>query len=124
MAINSRQTPSPAVMSIVVAVPFMTPRTVVTAMLIGLISTTNPIHFGIVDESTRILLANMRGYTNIMLDPDTVSGRLAKTPIIEKIQLTLKAKKMINKIASSVPLIPSSGRKPSSSPVPQATSKA
>lgn len=112
MTISSRHNPIPNSTSDRFAVPPIKPRTVPTAILIGFRLTIVPIHLGMVEESTKIVLAKSNGYTKNMLEPDTVSGRFAKIPIMEKIQLTLKAKKMIYKTASvapTIPLLPSSG---------------
>ena len=43
-----------------------------------------------------------RGYIAIMLDPDTVSGRLATTPIRANIQLTPNAKNRMKAMASAI----------------------
>jgi|GEM_PF-4887562 len=78
----------PAASSTEVAVPWSSPRVSVAATLIGFASTAVCSQRGIVDVSTSTLLAKSSGYKIIMLDPDTVSGRLTLLPIQANTQLT------------------------------------
>lgn len=111
IAINSTLTPIPVIITGRVAVPFISPLTVAAAMLIGFRSMRMPVHFGIVDESTRMLLANSSGYSN-HAGPRNRLRPFGHDADQRKIQLTLNAKNRMKAMASTIWMTLPSGRKP------------
>src|SRR5690349_13494602 len=106
MAISTAQMISTPVTSAIVAVPNISPRTVLTTCVTGLMLTTVCSHDGMVSGLTKILLAKVSGNEAIPLTAWTASGVFMTKPTAVQIHDRLKANASSTTTESSTPGTP------------------